>query len=397
MFIPFRTDRRLRYTPWVNYCLITANVIIFILTRNQIQGMASERETYNFLVRNYPVLNYFLDPKHLSVYQFVTSAFLHADVWHLGFNMLFLWVFGNSVEDRLGKVGYLGFYLTGAVVSGLGHALFEVNPAIGASGAVCAVTGIYLALFPMTRVTVLIWIIIIYFFEVTSLLFIGFKVALDFFFFLGGSGGVAYLAHLAGYMIGFAIGMAMLKTRLLPREPYDLLSMIEHRRRRAQFTSLSRDGYRPWEGGSSGAPADGALGGANDQTSPEQKKIMEMRAEVSSAIAGGQLDDAANRYLQLLKLDDQQVMGMQQQYELANQLMAQKQYEWAATAYERLLQFYTRFNERQQVQLILALIYTRYLNKPQRATELLDKLKDRLDQPEHKEMAQQLRSEINEA
>jgi len=391
MFIPIRTDRRLRHTPWVNYSLIAVNVIVFILTRNQIQALAVVRGSYESLAEAFPVLKFYLDPLHLSVYQFITSAFLHADVLHLAFNMLFLWVFGNSVEDRLGKVGYLAFYLTGAVVSGLGHALFEDIAAIGASGAVCAVTGAFMALFPKTRVTILFFF---FFFEVTSLLFICVKIGLDFYDFLGNSSGIAYLAHLAGYTIGFAIGMGLLKTRLLPREPYDLLTMIEQRRRRAKFTALTRDGYRPWEGGTGGAPADGDMADPNHPTTPEQKEIMDVRAQIASAATGGQLADAANLYLQLLKLDDQQVMGMQLQHDLANQLMAQKQYESAATAYERLLEVYIRFNERQQVQLILALICTRYLNKAERATELLEKLESLLEQPEHKELAQQLRSEL---
>src|SRR5690606_9644203 len=97
---------------------------------------------------------------------------------HLFFNMLFLWVFGNEVEERLGKVGYLAFYLAGGVLAGLAHALpADAGPILGASGAVAGVTGAYLALFPMTDIT----IILFFFgaFEVRSIALILFKIAQD--------------------------------------------------------------------------------------------------------------------------------------------------------------------------------------------------------------------------
>ncbi|NJL32188.1 MAG: rhomboid family intramembrane serine protease, partial [Phycisphaerales bacterium] len=90
--------------------------------------------------------------------------------------MLFLYVFGNSVEDRLGKAGYLCFYLAGGVLAGLGHAVLDPNPVIGASGAVSAVTGAYLALFPLTNVTIFYWFIFFGVFEVPSFYLIVFQI-----------------------------------------------------------------------------------------------------------------------------------------------------------------------------------------------------------------------------
>src|SRR5690606_12485309 len=135
----------------------------------------------------------------------------------------FLWVFGNAVEDRLGRVGYLCFYLAGGVIAGLGHALMEPSPVLGASGAVAAVTGAYLVLFPLTNVTIVYFFFIIGAFEVSSMVLIFFRVVTDLVFHFLGIGDVAYMAHLAGYGFGFVIALGLLLGRMLPREPYDLL------------------------------------------------------------------------------------------------------------------------------------------------------------------------------
>ncbi len=114
-FFPFRTDRRLQHVPWVNIALIVLNTLIFLYTSHG-RNAAALMETYR------------LDPASPGLYQFITYQFLHAGAMHLAGNMLFLWVFGNSVEDRLGKVGYLAFYLAGGVMAGLGYVLIEPRP-----------------------------------------------------------------------------------------------------------------------------------------------------------------------------------------------------------------------------------------------------------------------------
>ncbi len=211
MLFPIRTDRRLHHTPWVNIALIASNVVVFVLTWRGAGRAWVEPFTLN--------------PATPMLVQFVSYQFLHANWAHLLGNMLFLYVFGNSVEDRLGKVGYLAFYLGGGVVAGLGHALLESNPVLGASGSVAAVTGAYLALFPLSNVTMLYWLILIGIFEISSIYLILFQIGYNVFMHLSGAPGVAYLAHLSGYAYGFVVGMGLLKSRLLPREPYDLLAL----------------------------------------------------------------------------------------------------------------------------------------------------------------------------
>jgi membrane associated rhomboid family serine protease len=380
MLIPLRTDRQLRHTPWVNYTLIAINVIIFLMTEagRNLEAMAP----------------YMLWPGDPAVLSFVSYQFLHADWMHLLGNMLFLFVFGNSVEDRFGKVGYLGFYLAGGIFAGLGHVLVEQAPVLGASGAVCAVTGAYLALFPMSNVSVIFLFFIITWFQISSLYLILFQVAYNVVFsLLPGGGNVAYLAHLVGYAFGFAIGMGLLGLRILSREPYDLLSMIEQRRRRQQFRSLTRQGYQPWERPAPGMPA----GGTAPVVSAEEKQLMELRAQISQAWSEHDLATAATMYERLMGEQGTQVMPRQQQLDIANKLTETGRHESAARAYELYLGTYKADAQREEVELILALIYTRYLQRRQRARELIAQAMSRLHEPHQRQLAQMLLSEIEAA
>ncbi len=376
MFFPVRTDRQLRHTPWVNRSIIAVNVLIFVFISN----------------RGGSVSAFVLNPALPRFYQFITYQFLHASWMHLIGNMLFLYVFGNSVEDRLGKLGYLCFYLAGGILAGLGHALVEPNPVLGASGAVAAVSGAYLVWFPMSNITIVYWFIFIGVIEVSSMVVILFYIAQDAVMFLAQFGGVAYLAHLSGYAYGFGIAMGLMWIGLLPREPYDLLALIEHRRRKAQFTALTRKGYQPWGHGDTTGPPDTD---DNQPANPQREQIMQLRAQIGKAVSTHNLEGAAEAYTQLLDLDAGQVMGQQQQLDLANQLMSQQRYSSAAQAYELFLNTYTAYSQREQVELILGLIYARYLNRRQRAKELLSAAINRLEGPDQKQLAQDVLQEIS--
>jgi membrane associated rhomboid family serine protease len=384
MFLPIRTDRRLRHTPWVNYGLIAVNVVIFLVSNQQSEQTLAP---------------YLLNPLEPRLLQFLTYQFLHAGWMHLLGNMLFLHVFGNSVEDRLGKLSYLAFYLAGGVLAGVGHALVESAPVIGASGAVAAVSGAYLALFPKTKVTIIYFMFFIGVLEISSMVVILFYFGYNVFQAvtqIGGSGGgVAYLAHLSGYVYGFIIGMGLLWSRLLSREPYDLMSLLEHRRRRAQFKTLSKEGYRPWEHNRPGAPP--KAGDAEPQpVSDEQKRQMELRAQISAHLSAQRTAEAADTYAQLLKLDAGQVMARQQQIDLGNYLMSQGRHELAAQTYELFLNTYKTEIGREQIELILGLTCVRYLNRRQRGRELLTAALRRLKDRDQIDLAQQMLAEIDQ-
>ncbi len=397
ILFPTGTDRRLKKTPWVNYTLIAMNVVIFILTANQVMlaneyfyALDAAVQTGAVIPNRPDILNYYLLPGDGSVIQYFSYQFLHSGWMHLIMNMVFLYVFGNGVEDRLGKLGYIFFYLAGGIVAGLGHGAVNSNPVLGASGSVAAVTGAYLALFPLSNVTIVYWLIVPGRFEVSSMILILFQVAQDMLFQVSGIGNTAYLAHLAGYFCGFTFGITLLLTRILPREPYDMLSLIEHRRRRAQFNKLSRRGYRPWEHNKPGDPS-GKGGGV--AVTEDEKRIMQARSAISAAIADHDLPKAARLYVDLIDKEPEQVMTLQHQLDIANQLMSDGRYDASARAYTLFLGAYKSYADRQQVQLILGLIFARYLDQRQRAKELLKEAVPRL-QGEELTLAKQVLAEI---
>lgn len=399
MFFPIRTDRVQRHTPWVNYGLLAANVVLYLLTREQIiqsQAALQAGVPYEMVAAKFPVLGWYMNPLQPQWWQFLTYQFLHADFMHLLGNMLFLYVFGNSMEDRFGKWGYLMFYLAGGVVAGLGHLLTSSAPVLGASGSVSAVTGAYLALFPMTYVTIVYFFIFIGAFEVASMWVILLQIATNVLYYASGTGGnVAYGAHLAGYFYGFVVSMALLAVHLFPREPYDLLSMLQHRRRRAQFRSASARGYRPWTHHKPGDPPPARDAAATPPPLTEQEtRIMGLRSRIADAVREHDLRSAVDLYAQLLQIDPNQVLGEQMQLDLANHLWHAGQHADAAAAYERFLNTYAYYARREEVQLMLALTYVRYLGRRQRARELVDAALPRLHDASLKSLAQEILDEL---
>jgi membrane associated rhomboid family serine protease len=160
----------------------------------------------------------------------LTSMFMHGGLLHLGGNMLFLWIFGNNVEDSMGRLTFLAFYLVGGVAAIGAQTLAEPSaavPTVGASGAVSAVLGGYLLLYPRARVvTLVILIVFVTLIEIPAmlvlLLWIGQQVlfsALD--YASGGEGGgVAYFAHIGGFLFGFLVIRLLARPKPLRPAPY---------------------------------------------------------------------------------------------------------------------------------------------------------------------------------
>ncbi|MCK4850100.1 MAG: rhomboid family intramembrane serine protease [Phycisphaerae bacterium] len=337
MLFPIRTNMPLRSSPVVNYLLLVANIAIFLTSLHK--GRAVIPNAYA-LQASYPQLH-----------QFLTHAFLHANWQHLAGNMLFLYIFGNNINDRLGNVGYLAFYLAAAFFAGLGHVYMEQTPAVGASGAIAAVTGLYLILLARTRVTILYWIFFIGTFEVTAFLWIFLSFSKDLYYGLYGPPmQIAYSAHVAGYLFGFGIGLLLLLFRLVRRSNYDLLSFF------------SRAAYRF---SVAGAPA------VKRDFTPRQQQVLSLRQEILDSLDAHDMPKAVELYLQLQGSDPEQVLPAQAQLDLANQLMAQADYQNAARAYELFLKSYPTYGQLAQVQLMLGLVYTRYLDQPSLAREHL--------------------------
>ena len=149
----------------------------------------------------------------------ITSQFLHGGWLHLAGNLLYLWIFGNNIEDRFGRVPFLAFYLIGGVVAGLTQVAIAPTstiPTIGASGAIAATLGAYLVLYPRARITSLVFLVFFYqLIRVPALIVLAFWFVLqlvDGIASLGvpdaaTTGGVAFFAHIGGFVFGAAIAL----------------------------------------------------------------------------------------------------------------------------------------------------------------------------------------------
>jgi membrane associated rhomboid family serine protease len=198
-----------RRRPVVVQFLLVLNTVIFIY-----QWTLNDRQLSNFLERWSAVPAFITDGNHL--YTLLTAEFLHGGWMHLGGNMLFLWVFGDNIEDVLGHAGFAVFYcLCGIAASGMQVAIDPDSyvPLVGASGAISGVLAAYILLFPRGRVRTLILIVIIpIFILLPAWVVIGLWVVVQFlngFASLGvdtvQTGGVAYFAHIGGFLAGAAL------------------------------------------------------------------------------------------------------------------------------------------------------------------------------------------------
>jgi membrane associated rhomboid family serine protease len=158
-----------------------------------------------------PIENLSQPPAFLTIF---SSMFMHGGWLHIAFNMLFLWVFGNNVEDSMGRPRFVGFYLLGGVAAALAQVAISPDstvPLVGASGAIAAVLGGYALLYPRARVLTIFFLFFIFFLEIPAMVLLGLWIFLQFLPAVGqlatpevGGGGVAYWAHIGGFLFGLA-------------------------------------------------------------------------------------------------------------------------------------------------------------------------------------------------
>ena len=358
MLIPLYTDRRLRQRPVVNLGLLGVTVAMYLA---QLAVPAVQAELL-------------LRPYELSPLNLVGSAFLHGGLLHLAGNMLFLYIFGNSVEDRLGHATYLGLYLGGAVAAALLHAVTETSPALGASGAVAAVTGAYLVLFPKSKIVLLILYIVITTFSVPAVWFVGLKVFLDLFNALApGETGVAHWAHLGGYAYGIALGLVLLRARLIGRENADGLSILARGRDRR------RDRFERRKLGQVHESALDVVPKAHED--PRLVRSTDLRAAIGEAFDRGNATEAARLYGELQSVDPRQVLRPEQQMAVAGEFYRTARHKPAAAAFRRYLEHYggRRDAESAHAELMLGLLLSRYLDDPAAARGHLTRAADGLE------------------
>jgi tetratricopeptide (TPR) repeat protein len=208
---------------------------------------------------------------------------------------------------------------------------------------------------------------------------------------LAGSVSVAHVAHISGLLFGFGIGMALLSVKLVPRDPFDFLALVQRWNRRRQYKVLVRQGYNPFAYAARPVQVRVETRSA-PKPDPNVQRIRDLRAEINEAIAHHNLPHAAILFLELRNLDPAQVLARQAQLDIANQLASQQFYAQAADAYEQFLRHYPNFEQLEHVQLMLGLICGRYLQQHDRARELLTTALRRLHTEREINMA---RAELN--
>lgn len=383
MLLPIRTNIRPWRTPYMNYALIAINIVIFALMysggQQSMQRWAS---------------NYMLTPSYPYLWQFLTYAFLHGSVGHILGNMYFLYIFGNNVNDRLGNLGYLIFYLAGAVFSALGHILAAsiygsgaATPVLGASGAIAAVCGAYLVLFPQSLITIVYWFFIIGTMEIPALYLIIIKmIAIDNIISRTAQN-VAYDAHLAGYAFGALAILLVRALGLLAEDHFDLWSMLKQWNRRRVYHDIVAEGVNPF-GGTFSKKIDSREVKSEAQLQVEER-ISDLRREILTRMSEGNVATAADLYQELIKEDVAQPLPRQAMLDIANQFMSAGNWAMAAQAYEKFMAFYGQYEFSEQVMLMLGVIYGRYLSEPKKALDYLKKAVSRLSDPAQKKMCEE--------
>ncbi len=373
MIIPIGTSIRPERTPYANYALIVINVAIFFLTFRQRQ------HEFQPVVVSWAA-DLMLFPANWKVWQFVTYAFLHASSLHVIGNMFFLYLFGNNVNDKLGHARYLAFYFAGAIFSGIGHTVVSqasTGGTLGASGAVAAVTGAYLALFPQTLIKVLYFLFFIGTAEFPAIWFILIKlIFID--NYMNPAQHVAYDAHIAGYAFGVGSMLLCLALGLISGSHFDLWAMIQRWNRRRQHRDAVAEGHDPFVGSAGRRSVRARVVKKTPDQLAREEKIQTLRQEISDLLLRRNLPGAAKSYLRLMDVDSEQVLARQHLLDIANQLAGSRQSQGAAQAYEQFLTHYGNYEHVEQVMLMLGIIYARYLDEPAKAVLCLRKAEQRL-------------------
>jgi membrane associated rhomboid family serine protease len=366
--LPLRTDSPLRSTPYMNWLIILANVLVFAATATHPDGWDHA---------------FALQPRTPTLFQFISYQFLHAGFLHIIGNMLFLFIFGNNVNDKMGNLGYLAFYIAGGIVAGVCYAATEQRgtPMVGASGAIAAVTGAYLILFPRSMVTVIYWFYLIGKYEIQSLWFILAFFALDVFGNFANQDNVAHMAHIGGTVFGSVVCLGLVVSHLLPRDQWDVWALIQRWNKRRQYRDLVSRGYNPFDYTQS-ARAENQK--ADD---PNAERVQDLRERINAAFAARNIEVAAELYVQMVSLDPAQLLSRQNQLDVANQLYHNNRYVPAAEAYEKLLKSYPNIERYEQIELMVGILYSRYLNQFEKAKQHLGKAIARLHEGKEMDLA----------
>lgn len=439
MLIPLTTDRPQRHSPLATWGIILLNILLFLaMAGMETTNKEGFRRLNNDLALDpvavglhaAPTGLYIpsgMDPEMVDAYRlprnsggwwtFLSYQFVHGGFMHLLGNMLVLWVFGPSVEDRFGKMGFAVFYLLGGVLAGVMHGTFQASPVIGASGSIAAVTGAFLVLFPRTHIKLLMFFVYVGVFELPAWVFIVFAMVKDIWG-LGTHGDeVAFLAHIGGYLMGFSVAMLLLLTKMLPDEDWSLLAVFRQSKRRAEFKRLAFEADRDLKAKMLKGPEETnparakplkrgveervlwqrvEADEAKATTEQENIRFAALRTDLAEKVAKGDADGAAASFRAMVKEGRATSGNRRVLVEAGNLFTAAGKHATAAEAYETFLQSLKGLNDPEEgrVRLMLALVAHRYLKDPKRAAAALAGIKTPFRDPELHALAEVLRQEL---
>jgi len=219
---PIHDDtERVHGRPYLNYGMIAINVIVFIWEASATNFFTDEHAVQDLFITYGAVPERLFNDFPSSAPTILTSMFMHGGVAHIIGNMIFLFVFGDNIEDKFGRIKYIVLYLGWGAAAALAHSAFAVSsgdpstPAVGASGAISGVLGAYVVMFPRAKIFTIIAAFFLYTIRIPVLIYIPLWFAMQVVFALygqltpttGGSG-VAYLAHIGGFVAGVVVGLA---------------------------------------------------------------------------------------------------------------------------------------------------------------------------------------------
>jgi tetratricopeptide (TPR) repeat protein len=311
-------------------------------------------------------------------------------------------MFGNNVNDRLGHIGYLCFYLAGAVFSAIGHILIAplhglgvATPVLGASGAIAAVTGAYLVLYPQSLITIVYWFFFVGTMEIPAIYLILVKMIFLDNIIVRTAPNIAYDAHLTGYAFGVGAILLLLSIKLIAQDQFDLWAMLRRWNSRRIYRDAITENTDPFAERFSTKikvkevkPSHQYIGVGlkSEKQKQAEDKASALRQEILTRISQGNLAAAAELYLELIKNDTGQLLPRQIMLDIANQLMSAGQWPQAAQAYEKFLSYYGTAEHSEQVELMLGIIYARYLSDRTKALDYLKKAYAQLTDAGQKKM-----------
>lgn len=223
--VPLRDENPIKITPYVTYLLIAINIVVFLYEFSLPEPLLTAffqrwAVVPAELTRSFHYPSGFAGAKAAEWFTLITSQFLHAGIAHVGGNMLYLWIFGNNLEEQLGRVRFLLFYLACGVLAALAQWYFAPMseiPSLGASGAIAGVMGAYILRYPRVSILTLIPLgIFITTIRIPAFIFLGIWFVQQAFYGVASlevttnigmeSGGIAYWAHAGGFVVGAILG-----------------------------------------------------------------------------------------------------------------------------------------------------------------------------------------------